>query len=178
MHCILWRQEYVYRESSNYQDSSEQHYLHPNAIFSTADIKDFYLNNPLSTFEYMRLPINIIPEEIIEQYNLLPLVINGLVYIEIRKGVYGLPQAGKIAHDRLDKYLLQYGYTSTPRTPGLWRHSHRPIIFTFVVDDFGIKSEDVRHTTHFINTLRDLYTITAYPTSSLYCGMTLEWNYK
>ena len=177
MHCILWRQEYVYRESSNYQDSSEQHYLHPNAIFSTADIKDFYLNTPLFTFEYMRLPINIIPEEIIEQYNLLPLVINGLVYIEIRKGVYGLPQAGKIAHDRLDKYLLQYGYTSTPRTPGLWRHSHRPIAFTFVVDDFGIKSEDVRHITHFINALRDLYTITAYPTSSLYYGMTLEWNY-
>ena len=177
LHCILWRQEYVYRESSNYQDSSEQHYLHPNAIFSTTDIKDFYLNTPLFTFEYMRLPINIIPEEIIEQYNLLPLVINGLVYIEIRKGVYGLPQASKTAHDRLDKYLLQYGYTSTPRTPGLWRHSHHLIAFTFVVDDFGIKSEDVRHTTHFTNALPDLYTITAYPTSSLYCSVTLEWNY-
>ena len=38
----------------------------PNATFSTSGIKDFYLNTPLSTFEYMRLPINIIPDEIIE----------------------------------------------------------------------------------------------------------------
>ena len=40
-----------------------------NATFSTTNIKDFYHNAPLSTFEYMRLPINIIPEEIIIQYN-------------------------------------------------------------------------------------------------------------
>ena len=38
----------------------------PNAIFSTSDINDFYLNTPLFTFEYMRLPINIISDEIIE----------------------------------------------------------------------------------------------------------------
>ena len=52
-----------------------------NATLSTADIKDFYLNTPLSTFEYIRFPINIIPEEIILQYNLLSLVVDGYVYI-------------------------------------------------------------------------------------------------
>ena len=52
-----------------------------NATFSTTDIKDFYLNNPLSIFEYIRFPINTISEEIILQYNLLSLVIDGYVYI-------------------------------------------------------------------------------------------------
>ena len=64
-----------------------------------------------TAFEYMRLPINIIPDEIIEQYNLLPLVVNESIYIEIQKGMYGLPQAGKIAYDRLRKHLLQHGYS-------------------------------------------------------------------
>ena len=50
----------------------------------TADVKDFYLNTPMPTYEYMRLPIQVIPDEIISQYNLLPLVNNGYVYMEIR----------------------------------------------------------------------------------------------
>ena len=49
------------------------------------DIKDFYLNNPMSRFEYMRIPIHQIPQKIIEQYNLTPLIHNGAVYVEIRK---------------------------------------------------------------------------------------------
>ena len=58
----------------------------PNATFSTADMKDIYLNTPLS----MCLLINIIPEEIILQYNLRSLVVDGYVYFEIRKGMYEL----------------------------------------------------------------------------------------
>jgi hypothetical protein len=54
--------------------------------------------------EYMRLRLNIIPEEIIVKYNLRDLVDEeGWVYIEIRKGMYGLPQAGIIANQLLEK---------------------------------------------------------------------------
>jgi hypothetical protein len=35
-----------------------------------ADIKDFYLNTPMKRYEYMRLKITNIPEEVIEYYNL------------------------------------------------------------------------------------------------------------
>ncbi len=63
----------------------------PNAKFMGLDIKDFYLNTEMECYEYMRMPIDIIPQEIIDQYDLLPLVHNGYVYIEIRKGMYGLP---------------------------------------------------------------------------------------
>jgi hypothetical protein len=57
------------------------------------DIKNYYLGTPLPTFEYMRLPISILPLEIIEKYQLTRLAVDGWVYVEIRKGMYGLKQA-------------------------------------------------------------------------------------
>jgi hypothetical protein len=32
------------------------------------DIKDFYLKTPLERYEYMRLPLTLIPDEIRQQY--------------------------------------------------------------------------------------------------------------
>jgi hypothetical protein len=46
----------------------------------------------------MRLPLAIVPQEIIDEYNLAPLVYKGFVYIEICKGMYGLPQVGILAN--------------------------------------------------------------------------------
>jgi hypothetical protein len=45
------------------------------------DVKIFYLATPIEYFEYMRIPIKLIPQEIIDQYNLLPLVSDVHVYI-------------------------------------------------------------------------------------------------
>jgi hypothetical protein len=33
------------------------------------DIKTYYLGTPLPTYEYMRMPISILPEDIIEKYH-------------------------------------------------------------------------------------------------------------
>ena len=71
--------------------------------FMCIDIKDFYLGTPMERYEYMRIPLYMLPDAIIEQYNLLPLVHNGHVYVEIRRGMYGLPQAGKLANDQLNQ---------------------------------------------------------------------------
>ena len=38
--------------------------------FATLDIKDFYLNLKLKDFEYIFIELALIPEEIIEKYNL------------------------------------------------------------------------------------------------------------
>ena len=48
------------------------------------DIKNNYLCTPLpeGEFEYMRIPIKLIPDEIINAYNLTPLIHNGAVYVE------------------------------------------------------------------------------------------------
>jgi hypothetical protein len=129
----------------------------PNAKFMGVDLKNFYLNTLLDRYEYMRLSIDIIPDEIIDKYNLRPLVSNGYVYIEIRKGMYGLPQAGILANKLLTKRLALHGYAPTAHTHGLWRHKTRPIAFTLVVDDFGIKYVGKEHADHLYCVLTEHY---------------------
>ena len=69
----------------------------PGAKYACADVKNFYLMRPLDRFEYMRMRIDLIPQELIDLYNLGDKVKYdskgvGYVYMEIRKGMYGLLQ--------------------------------------------------------------------------------------
>jgi len=66
----------------------------PGAKFMTMYIKDFYLNTPMTRYEYMRLKISDMPNDVIEHYNLREIATpDGFIYCEIQKGMYGLPQA-------------------------------------------------------------------------------------
>jgi hypothetical protein len=78
----------------------------PGAKYMTGDLKDFYLNTPMECYKYVRIPIDVFPDCSIAEYGLLPLVHNGFIYAECQKGMYGLPQAGRIANDRLLPSLL------------------------------------------------------------------------
>ena len=70
----------------------------PGAKFMTINISNFYLNTPMDRYEYMRMKLKMFPDDVIEEYNLCDKVEpNGYVYIEVRKGMYGLPQAGLLA---------------------------------------------------------------------------------
>jgi hypothetical protein len=60
-----------------------------------------FLETPLNQFEYMKLPIAILPNNIIKHYQLQVKVLDGYVYMEIRKEIYGLPQAGILANKLL-----------------------------------------------------------------------------
>jgi hypothetical protein len=133
----------------------------PGAEFLTGDIENFYLNNVMKRKEYMRIPIGDIPQTIIDQYNLLPLVSNGYVYVEIGKGMYGLPQAGKIANDRLIKHLAEHGYEQAQHTHGLFTHKTNGVVFTLVVNDFGVKYVGRENAEHLMASLREIYSITA-----------------
>jgi hypothetical protein len=64
------------------------------AAMMLMDIKNNYLGTPLPRFEYMKMPLSRFPEEIVQKYNLNALAVDGWVYVEIRKGMYGLKQAG------------------------------------------------------------------------------------
>ena len=55
----------------------------------------------MDQYEYMRLPIDSILQEIIDEYQLMNKVKNGLVVCEIRQGVCGLPQALVISNKLL-----------------------------------------------------------------------------
>ncbi len=82
-------------------------------MFLGIDLANFYLNTPMADPEYMRLRLDIIPEEIIIKYNLRDWVDKeGWVYVENRKGMYGLPQAGIIANQLLEKRLSERVTTS------------------------------------------------------------------
>jgi hypothetical protein len=61
------------------------------------------------------------------------------VYIEVQKGMYGLPQAGILSNQLISHRLAIHGYHQTKFTPGLWRHVDQPIQFTLAVDDFGVQ---------------------------------------
>jgi hypothetical protein len=100
-----------------------------------------------------------------------------MVLVRIEKGMYGLPQAGKIAQDQLIANLAPYGYKPVKRTPGLWRHITKPTKFTLVVDDFGVKYEGVEDANHLINAIKANYKCTVDWTGALYCGITLKWDY-
>jgi hypothetical protein len=90
------------------------------------DIKNYYLGTPLPRFEYMKMPLSCFPEEIVQKYNLNALAVDGWVYIEIRKGMYGLKQAGLLAKQLLKTRLAPFGYDQAHHTPGLWLHKTRP----------------------------------------------------
>jgi hypothetical protein len=53
----------------------------------------------------MKLALSLIPQEIIDMYGLADKAKNGQVYIQINKGVYGLPHAGRLVNDLLVKRL-------------------------------------------------------------------------
>jgi len=64
-----------------------------------------------------------------------------------------------LANKQLRKFLKPAGYYEVAHTPGLWRHISRPIQFTLVVDDFGVKYAGREHAEHLIKTLKKHYEI-------------------
>jgi hypothetical protein len=73
------------------------------------DIKFFYLTAALEYFEYMKIPLELFPKWTQEQYNLKELALEGWVYIEMRRAVWGLPQAGILANKCLRRKLAPFG---------------------------------------------------------------------
>jgi hypothetical protein len=93
----------------------------------------------LEYFEYMTIPLALFAQWIIEQYDLNVHVLNGKVHLELRCGVWGSPQAEILANKRLRQKMAPFGYHECLNMPGLWYYDSHPILFTLVVDNFGVK---------------------------------------
>lgn len=120
--------------------------VNEDAHFMTIDIKDFYIQHVLKEFEYMRVNRKQVPQDIIDEFNLEKYFVNDTIYFEVRKTMYGLPQAGRLAQEDLFAHLSKHGFFQCANTPCLFRHKDRDITFCTVVDDFGVKykkKEDV-----------------------------------
>eukprot|EP00804_Cyclotella_cryptica_P015850 CCRYP_006347-RA/>CCRYP_006347-RA protein AED:0.34 eAED:0.34 QI:0/0/0/1/0/0/3/0/479 len=151
----------------------------PGAVFVVMDVKNFYLNTPMERPEFMLLPLKLLPAEIIDKYSLREKANDkGWVCVCIELGMYGLPQAGLLANKLLAKRLNIVGYYQCQYTLGLWRHVWRPITFSLVVDNFGIKTVGLTNATQLKQTLEKYYEVNVDWTGQLYCGVHLEWDYK
>ncbi len=143
------------------------------------DVKDFYLNTPMKRFEYMRLKLADMPDDIIEQYQLQKLATpDGFIYCEIQKGMYGLPQAGIIAQELLEERLAKHGYRQSKTMRGLWTHDTCPICFSLVVDNFGVKYVGEEHAQHLLSVMQKYYKCSCDWEGEQYCGLTLKWDYE
>ena len=134
---------------------------------------------PLHRPEFICIKLSDIPDEVINEYKLSErATTNGSIYIRAKRGMYGLPQAGLIANKLLEKRLNKHGYRQSKLVPGLWKHDTRPIQFTLVVDNFGVKYVGEEHAQHLKNTLEEHYKLTCDWTGTRYIGITLHWDYK
>jgi hypothetical protein len=92
--------------------------------------------------------------------------------------MYGLPQAGILANELLQRNLAKDGYRPMQHTHGLWKHDTRPISSSLVVDDFGVKYVGREHAEHLMECIKKNYTISSDWKGSAYCGLTLDWETK
>ena len=85
--------------------------IHLNSTISTKDtkfvapdIKKIYTNSKLELSEYMRIHLSLIPQEIIDEYDVIKYVeVDVYIYVEITGTMYGLSQSGCIADQDLQK---------------------------------------------------------------------------
>jgi hypothetical protein len=86
------------------------------------NIIKFYLTAALEYFEYMKMPLDLFPMWIVDQYNLKKQSKNGWVYLEMHRAVWGLSQAGILTNKCLRRKLAPFGYYKCVNTLSLWHH--------------------------------------------------------
>ena len=142
-------------------------------------IEDLYLNTPIPRYEYMRLKLSNLPEDFIHQYNLMGKVAkDDYIYTEIRRGMYGLPEAGILSQRILEKRMNKEWYKQIQVTPGFWTHDWLPVSFSLCVYDFGVKYVGKEHADHLMVVLSKRYNILSNWEGKRYLGLDLDWDYE
>ena len=79
---------------------------HLGARFMTLDIKAYFLQSYLEDPEYLRIHSKYFFEDIRIKYNINELIApDGYVYCRVKRDLYGLKQAAKLAGEQLIKHL-------------------------------------------------------------------------
>ena len=127
----------------------------------------------------MCLKLSDLPKSVVQQYNLKSKSTRyGYVHVNIRRGIYGLPQVGLIAPQLLEKRLNKQGYRQSDITPGLWIHNWRPVCFSLCIDDFGVKYVGKQHVEHLMAVLQEHYKLSSDWKGKKYLVLDLDWDYK
>ena len=109
--------------------------------------------------ENVKIKINDMPTEFIDESNLQDVTHNGWVYSEKFRGCYILPQSGNLSKYLLRTCLNNAGCSEAATTPGQWKNTWRPIQFFYIVDDFGIEYLGGGHAHHLRQVLQEHYEI-------------------
>ena len=148
----------------------------PDAKFCTFDISNMYLNTPLDDYQYMRFNVKDVPPEVIDLYNLHDKITpDGWLYCKIRRAIYGLKEAGKLANIQLQKVLATEGYYPCPFTQGFFCHETRDITFSLVVDNFGVKYTNRKDAEHLESVIKKNYPMKTNWDGDYYLGMTVKY---
>jgi hypothetical protein len=103
-----------------------------------------------------------------------------------RRGVHRNPDiyvrvaAGRHPRQRIVTAQSSQGWipTHTTHTHVLRTHDTRPISFSIVVDDFGVKYVGREHAEHLMACMKKIYNISIDWNGTVYYGLTLEWDCK
>ena len=124
------------------------------AKFACFDVNFFKFDTPFEEPEYVRVKLTDIPQEFIDEYNILNFQSNGWIYFEIIRGCYGIKQSKKLVNDLLRTRLEKANYYKAATTPRLWKHKWRPIQLVLIVDDFGVEYVGKQHAHHLENVIK------------------------
>ena len=94
---------------------------HKGSRQSTVLYNKFYLGTPMQYFQYIRVLPKMVPQEVWDdpRYD-IHISADGFIYLERRRSMYGLKEAGAIDFDQLVRYLAPHRYGPAPHTPGFW----------------------------------------------------------
>ena len=59
----------------------------------------------------------------------------------------------------------------------MWRHKWRPVLFSLIVDDFGVEYVGKHHVDHLLNALKENHEVIVNEKVDLYAGINLTWDY-
>ena len=91
--------------------------------------------------------------------------------------MYGLPQAGILANQKLVQRLEPKGYSQCKHTLGIWRYKWRSVTFSLVVDDFRVKYIGKKHAEHLLKAIQEHYKVSTDWEEQQYCSISIKYNY-
>ena len=152
-----------------------------NAFFGTLDVSNFYYGADIfGRPPSIRIPLRHYPASLLSDLQLSPFVQTDrsgqpFLYADVKKCIPGLPQSGLLSQLRLLSHLESHGFYETA-TPMLFRHVSRPISFTLVVDDFGVKYSDVADCRFLRTCLEEQYEVTGSEVGTQYLGYAIAYD--
>jgi hypothetical protein len=151
----------------------------PNTRFASIDLVDFYIGTELENHndpDYFKVKASKMPEAVLAKYNISP-DDDDYVYFRLDKCLYGHAVAGRLSNKELVKLLKTAGYYESDLVPCLFKHETRPISFSLIVDDLGVKYVNNEDIQHLIDAISPRWKVKLNATGNRYIGMNLKWDY-